>query len=152
MSIGDDIKLAIDKNLSAEVGAALRQRLKQAEDNESALTKAEAELVVLRRIDKTQRQLDREQVEFTTRRIAVEKQAADLIHREAMLALREEHAKERVGEMRQVVRDVFSNNRYKYRESGSVPVGVAQAAGPSAYQGSAMAMTAPVDRTVEGEG
>jgi TolA-binding protein len=60
------------------------------------------------------RNLDTREKEAQLRDKELTDKAYDLKLREAVLQVREDHAKNRVNEMREVVRDVFSNNRFKY--------------------------------------
>lgn len=149
-----EIQDIIRKNLPAEVGDVLRQEL-------SELARLREETSKLAEEGKSWRNdacAAKNALEAATKRLGnIEKREADaaakdvtLTLREELVKLREAHAKERVDEMRGVVKDVFSNNRLKY----SVPVAVPGTNGIKDHNGYVAGGAFPhvEQHTVEGEG
>jgi hypothetical protein len=148
MALEEDISKAIDANLTAEVSKRLKIRIQQAEDVErraylleqeviglkKKLEMSEAQLHELKSLDDLIRKL--ETAKEQARTAAIDKQIVDL---------KIENAKERVGDMKELVRAVFANNQYKYiiQENGQAAV-TASANGYPA--------TVPVTRTVTATG
>jgi hypothetical protein len=148
MAIQDDLRVAIEKNLSAEVGATLKRVLDKAESDASALALSKMSEENLR----TQLNIAQGQVksqEEVEGRIRTAKEAERKVI--AATALKEitdltlANAKERVADMKYLVGLVFQNNFYKYQtmENGSLPAGVDQYGNPK---------TTGYNRTMTGEG
>jgi hypothetical protein len=127
MAINDDIKAAIDKNLSTEVGDVLKKRLELVDSLEKKLA-AEVKLS-LERVERIAEQtkvieragdLDKKAQELKTK----DAEVTSKLLRAEIVALKEEHAKERVAEMRNLVALVFQNNQFKYTltDNGYLPV------------------------------
>lgn len=130
-----DLKDLISSHLPRQVGDALKKRLEDA-------AAVERELRALKeQHERTQHSLDAatkrmvEDEELRKRETAVQAREATVTLREQLISLREVHAKERVEEMRGVVKDVFSNHQFKYSVSsgGTWPVAMQ----PGAYPQSA---------------
>ena len=127
MAINDDIKAAIDKNLSTEVGKALKERLELVEVLEKRLETYEKLAKERTQLIETQTaqlakfgDLERRAAAITVTDIEVSKK----LLRADIIALKEEHAKERVAEMRNLVALVFQNNQFKYQvtDNGYMPI------------------------------
>ena len=127
MAISDDIRAAIDKNLSMEVGDLLKKRLELVDDLEKKL--AASEKLSKERVDRIAEQtatiakagdLDKRTQDLRAKDLEV---TAKLL-RADLIALKEEHAKERVTEMRNLVSLVFQNHQFKYQvlDNGYLPV------------------------------
>jgi hypothetical protein len=148
MALELDIQAAIEKNLSAEVGATLKKRLEIAEGdarrivelrklNEELKGQVEAlSATIIKAGD-----LDKKFQELVKTNAEVEKK----LIRAEIIALKEEHAKERVAEMRGLVSLVFQNNQFKYNltDNGYLPIPSGQGGG---Y------FTAQHNRTITGQG
>jgi hypothetical protein len=135
MAINDDIKAAIDKNLSAEVGEILKRRLELAEadarkivelkklneDLKSLVVSLEAQVAKAGDLDKKFQQL-----------VATNAEVEKKLIRAEIYDLKVEHAKERVFDMKSLVSLVFQNNQFKYStvENGSLPAGCDQYGNP----------------------
>jgi hypothetical protein len=131
MALQDDLRAAIEKNLSAEVGAALKELLASAERDAAALVenrkfveslKGQVEALsatVLKAGD-----LDKKAQDLRTK----ESEVNNKLLRAEIVALKEEHAKERVADMKHLVSLVFQNNQFKYSltETGNLPAGTDQ--------------------------
>ena len=127
MAINDDIKAAIDKNLSMEVGKALKERLELVEILEGRL-RASAKLAEERtQLIETQTAQLARAGDLVEKAKALQLKDAEVtakLLRADLIALKEEHAKERVAEMRGLVLAVFANNQFKYQvnDNGYMPV------------------------------
>jgi hypothetical protein len=149
MALQDDVRLAIDKNLSAEVGSILRQQLQEGESAANALLdvrrqlkNAEAKLESLEYRALT----DKQRAEATA---AAEKAAADLRKAttdKTIVDLKLEFAQQRVEDMRSIVLAVFANSRFKYTvaESGMWPM--------APGQGGQWPVQQPFSHSASGEG
>lgn len=151
MAINDDIRNAIEKHLSHEVGAALKERLAQAD-------KDAAEMIRLGHENTRLVQENAELKHKVSKFDAIEKKIGELHDQElrtrqaltdqAIVTLREQHATERVKDMKDIVLAVFANAKFKYMvsEGGVLPMA---AGAPGSYPSSqAFSRTA----TGEGEG
>lgn len=148
--MNEEIQKAIAKSLPAEVSTVLQERLRTCDRLETEIPRLNVRIADLETKTARAGNLDMREKAIAEN----EKQIADILSkllvREALIGIRESNANERIAEMRGVVKDVFSNNRYKYRETGLVPAGVAQGSGQ--YSSSPMAMSSTIDRAVESEG
>lgn len=166
-----DLQAAIAKHLPSETSGILRERL-------DTLVKLEGQFEVLTGMHEDvtveRDKLLNDNLQYRTHEkslLSRNEKAADretalslreraCEHREQVIDIKEQHAKERVAEMRDVVRDVFSNNRYKYKETATVPVPIAGTPGtpgdgyggcqqPSSH---GFVSQETSEKTVEGEG
>lgn len=136
MALEDEIRIAIDKNLSAEIGTRLLTRLQRAEDDSNALdgfraklqraqdhiTELEAKLARHKEIDERMATLVKREDEVNQKLMRAE-----------IYELRVKCSEEKVGLMRDVVKDVFANHRFKYMvtEGGTMPVMASTGSYPS---------------------
>jgi len=148
MAIEGDISKAIDANLNAEVGTRLKVRLQQAEDLEKKNKLLDQEVIEARRTigdlnSKLERAGDLDKKNEVL--LKVQAEADKKLLRVEIVELKEKHAKERVDDMKELVRCVFANNQYKYliQENG---MGVVTA-NPNNYPA-----TIPTTRTISGTG
>jgi hypothetical protein len=126
MPLNEDLKAAIDKNLNAEIGTALKERLSQAERDALTVKDLKAKLDLWEDDNKN---LKKELGKFTTlEEQTVKAEAATKTLREAttdkkIVELIEKHSTEKVALMSQLVSLVFQNHQYKYtlNESGFLP-------------------------------
>jgi hypothetical protein len=127
MAIEGDISRAIDANLNAEVGNRLKVRLQQAEELERRNTLVEkelkdfkAELQTMKALMSTEEQLDEKIRKFAE----VRDSAKEATIAKAIVDLKIEFSNQRVADMKELVKDVFANSRFKYmtQESGMTPV------------------------------
>ena len=130
--LSEAIQEAVKKNLSGDVGVALQAELKELEllrarikDYEDGAARIKKELDELRSNKAKVADILNREVELTRKEQKVDT-------REKILEIKEGHAKESVGMMRDVVRDIFSNSKFKYQETiytsenGFVPGGSTQ--------------------------
>ena len=124
----DKVEAAAREHLPEAVGNALRERLRQADDERAQLKKAREKINELEQdvvksckalselreressIKQREQRLETEEKSVTAREHAVKL-------REQLIDLREGHADEKVGLIRGIVKDVFSNNRFKYERT-----------------------------------
>lgn len=142
MDMRKAITEAIEKNLSTEIGVALKERLKKADvdaDTAERLTTDvntyRCEARALKSEVETLKALENDKEKIKER-----EQAVSL--REKVIELREKHSLERVSDMRALVEAVFANNRFKYSAVGQIPIG----------DQNGYVNTYPTSREVEGEG
>lgn len=130
-----ELRAAIEKHLPSETSGILRERL-------DTLAKIEVQFAELKSdyaLSLTDRQnlvsaqakgmiqveeLLKHEDSVKTREAALTVRELDCAYREQVIQLKEQHATERVAEMRDVVKDVFGNNRFKYEKTSQVPVAV----------------------------
>ena len=110
---------AVDKGLPHMVGEQLKKRLIQADkDAEEA-----ARIPTLQKMyDEAHKKLagmDTREKDATRRESEVSLRETNTTLREKLVELKEQHAKDRVTEMRGVVQDVFANAKFKYQDVGS---------------------------------
>lgn len=127
MALEDDIIKAINTNLTAEVSGRLKVRIQQAEDNERKLALVEKELKEVKEALQSAKALisTEEQLNEKIRKFAETRDAAkEATVAKAIVDLKLEFAQQRVHDMKELVKDVFANSRFKYTvtEGGSVPV------------------------------
>jgi hypothetical protein len=141
------INAAIEKNLSAEIGTALKERLAKADQDAIELRQAKADVQQMK--EESYKQKDRAD-RLARDHDAMMKRCGDLDGREKALAIREATielregcASARIADMKYIVEAVFANNRFKYSMTGYMPAGCDQYGN---------AQTASVHRDVEGEG
>lgn len=142
MSLSEELQYAIEKNLPGLVGTELKKVLSRAAED------AESIPIMQRTIDSQQRQItllqdwERRGEEVTKREQETTRREIAAATKEALLGVQDTYMKERLADMRGIVKEVFSNNRFKYMESGSQHVVVPQG-GYSNQQ--------TINRSVEGE-
>ena len=153
--LAEELRKVIENSLPMEVGKALKERLEQAEKDSIDAKRLRVEATDLeKRFDERTNQLSdvlKEAGDQKASRADIVSRQNLLAVREATIQLKEKHADEKVGIMRGVVKDVFSNNRFKYVKTGEV-VSVTQP-GKDQYGGSMYpdVTREPVMETVEGE-
>jgi hypothetical protein len=127
MDLTNDINAAIAGHLPAAVGEVLRKRLQQVdqlekdaealrkrlEATEQALSVALAKVAAAGAVDARLAKADAHEKELADA-------AAAMSLREAVIILREAHARERVDDMRSLTQAVFANNHYKYQVQSQV--------------------------------
>lgn len=127
MDLTNDINAAIAGHLPSAVGEVLRKRLHQAdqlekcaeslrkrlEETEQALSTALAKVAAAGAVDARLAKADAREHE-------IEGAAEAVALREAIISLRETHARERVDDMRSLTQAVFANNHYKYQVQSQV--------------------------------
>jgi predicted RNase H-like nuclease (RuvC/YqgF family) len=127
MAIEEDISKAIDANLTSEVSNRLKARLQLAEDLEKksvllerALREAKEENQTLKALVSTEEQLNEKIRRFAEAR----DQAKEATIAKTIVDLKLEYSAVRVADMKELVKDVFANSRFKYtlQEGGTVPV------------------------------
>lgn len=127
MNITAEITEAINKHLSHEIGTALKERLQRA-DNDAELvetSKKAADFWKCAADEKTRELAAHEALKIREQKVSArEALASEAERRVSFEYLRVEQANIRVADMKEIVRAVFSNNRFKYSEVGSAPVGV----------------------------
>jgi hypothetical protein len=124
--INDKIQAAIAENLPSAIGDVLRKRLEEAAHADQQLKASREEVASLRaRVEElTKRVADEGKLETLRLSIDGREAAVSAREREAdLLKLRVELGKERLDDMKGLVRAVFENNRFKYyrTETGQVP-------------------------------
>jgi hypothetical protein len=127
MALTDDLKNAIEKNLSAEVGATLKKVLDRAEADASALALSKMSEENLRnQLHALQKQVKSQEAleELISKNQETEAKALAATAFKQMVDLKMKHSEERVADMKHLVGLVFQNNFYKYQvmDSGSTPV------------------------------
>ena len=143
----NDIHDQIKKNLPGLVGDELVKRLQQADKDAIDLDTARRKLVEMDRYRHDAESMRVQLKGYDERVATVVKREADATLREKLIEMREKHADEKVALMRGVVTDVFANNRFKYNETGYVPV----VTPPSQYSAGGMT-SGSISRTVESQG
>jgi predicted RNase H-like nuclease (RuvC/YqgF family) len=147
MPMDSDIKAAIEKNLSAEIGTVLKERLAQAERIEILNRDLKDKLDEGDLINKNlKKELDKfTSLEDQTKKAEAAAQAAkDATTDKRIVELIEKHSNEKVALMSQLVSLVFQNQKFKYtiQDGGSTPVS----------GGNGGFFTANHSRTITGEG
>lgn len=127
MAIEDDIKAAIDKNISAELGGRLKTRLQKAEDLEAENEILKKELWTTKQKLKASEEQLADQIALGRDLKMLEAKAEEVRKAtvdKAVVDVTLTCANMRINDMKELVKDVFANNRYKYMlsESGMVPV------------------------------
>lgn len=149
-----DIKDQIRKNLPGEVSELLQERLELADAAEK-LEKENAELgekltTMRGRLADAERQCAaysaREEA-ITAAEQAQKLKGLEIQHQKDLLALREELVKRHQQDHLEVVKAVFANNRYKYRETSMIPIAEQNAMG-----GGSFVSQHPSTKDVGGEG
>lgn len=147
MALNDDLKAAIEKNLSAEVGNTLKRRLESVDALEAKVDELQRKLKYAEELTDEYRtklykheELDK-RIEAATKAEAAAKAATI---DKSISDLKDKHAAEKVSMMLDVVKSVFANNQYKYTvsDNGMMPVG----GGQGGY------FTAQHTRTIAGQG
>jgi len=118
----EDISKAINENLPAMIGNELKEVLVKAEEDSKRVLMLESDLRIAQQKWKEAEVLKLFKADLDAIGQKQVMKGIELDKREAVLLVREEFAKVRVEEIRGVVRDVFSNSKFKYYETGSVPV------------------------------
>jgi hypothetical protein len=126
MAISDDLKAAIDKNLNAEIGTALKERLAKAEFDAVLVKDIKSKLDEADVINKNlKKELDKflSLEDQTDKANAAAKTLRDATTDKKIVDLIEKHSNEKVALMSQLVSLVFQNHQYKYtlNESGFLP-------------------------------
>lgn len=121
MELSEEIKKAIQSNLSGLCADELKKFIEVSQENNKKVHRLEAELEELRT---TNRQLDG----FRQKVIAVEQKERanaakenELFIKEEILKMREKHAVDRVEEIRRLTDVVFQSNRLSYNMNLSMP-------------------------------
>jgi hypothetical protein len=145
MTTLENIQEAIKKNLSAEVGDALRKRLNEADADLKALEvlhKRLAELELVAKEVQSDKQRAKQIEMLEEKEKALRRAETD----KYIITLREQSAKDREAFALRVLEIVFSNNVYKYRttETGNLPIPASQ---PGTYPS-----TMPYNREASGVG
>jgi TolA-binding protein len=135
MALELDIKTAIEKNLSAEVGAVLKTRLTKADVDADAVTELNKQVVKLQnQVDNLQKQVKKQEaIEQRIQQAEIaEKALRERQTDSKIVELKMKHAEERVFDMKSIVMAVFQNNQFKYTnvENGSLPAGCDQYGNP----------------------
>ncbi len=128
-TLNEEIQEAIRKDLPARVGEELRSQLNAGVESAKRVVDLTAQLDRTNAINRelsaansqwkqTSDQVELKRVELVAREDALKKREDKIAVLEQEVALRKEFN----GTLRDVVRDVFSNNRFKYRESYPVTV------------------------------
>lgn len=120
--IEQEIRDLIEKNLPAQVGNVLRERLETAEKDAKTVTGLNLDIKRLQNENRVLNSRLAKQEAVEAREAGVTDREKVAAHREALIDLKEAHAKDKVAMMKSVVDSVFANNKYKYQESGTVPV------------------------------
>jgi len=141
----EDINKAINENLPAMVGNELKEVLTRAEKDAVRLTLLESDLRIANQKLKEAEVLKLFKADLDAIGQKQVMKGIELDKREAVLTVREEFAKIRVDEIRGVVKDVFANSRYKYYESGSIPI----SNGPGQYGTTSAPFNKTTDVTTE---
>lgn len=122
IEIDTAIKEAITKNLSAEVGALLQARLKQADIDAEQVKNLQRTVADLKGEVTARIAAEKERDALCATAAAVEAKAEalrtlglELSYREKLTVLREESAKERVGDLKEIVKTVFCSPVSKSR-------------------------------------
>ena len=154
------LQAALQEQLPAAVGGELRTLLETAAEERQELERLRAEKERVER-DKQEciawreksRRFDERETALNDRDRKLDERERQLDVREAVIDLRETHAKERVGEMRDVVRDVFST-RFKFTRNAQEDVVLPGVAGNAPGEYGSPSSVAPASRSesVEGEG
>jgi hypothetical protein len=112
----------IEKQLPSQVGNVLKQRLEVADRCEKKAQELGVQVLTFgKALDDTQVKL----LEAQKRLEGIDVREAKVLEREIKMSLLEcklQCADEKVVMAKEIVALVFANNKYKYQESGSVPV------------------------------
>ncbi len=124
MALETDIQDAIKKNLSAEVGEALRKRLTQADKDAQRVVELEAAYERWRADEKKHGDLTSREVAVTARESRVNDRERELKHLDEIRDLKVKCADDRLGDLRQITAQVFSSPVFRrtVESSGQVPV------------------------------
>lgn len=115
--ISTDLREAVAKHLPKLVGDAVVERLQQADCDAAALKVAEKKVAELGGYKNRVEGVERRESSVADREAQVASKERVLHLREELVKLREQHSKERVDELRGVVKDVFANSRFKYKSN-----------------------------------
>jgi len=118
----EDISKAINENLPAMIGNELKGVLVKAEEDSKRVLMLESDLRIYQQKYKELEVLKLLKADLDVIGSKLMARDIELRIKEESVKLREEFTKVRVEEIRGVVKDVFSNSRYKYYETGSIPV------------------------------
>lgn len=131
----EKIQAAAADHLPSATAGALKKRLEEADVERAGLRRANEQLIEKnKQIERLAQDLKdaadnldaaaQRLRDVEAREVAVAEKEANLLEREielrvkeGLIGLREVHASQRCDEMREVVRDVFSNNKFKYERT-----------------------------------
>lgn len=118
----DAIDEVLRDQLPAALGEELRKVLDQAKEDAERVKRLER--VETERDNFARRIIATEALEkeLSAKQVNLEQRERNIELREKLIELKEEHCKQRVGDLHGVVLAVFANSRFKYSESGQVPV------------------------------
>jgi outer membrane murein-binding lipoprotein Lpp len=131
MAIQEDLRAAIEKNLSAEVGSVIRARLEWCEKLEKEVQSLNTKIETLSSENKELLRRVYAGDSADQRREKAEKAEADARTAQVDLKVQQviiECANLRITDMKELVKSVFANNQYKYlvNENGMAPVSIPQ--------------------------
>lgn len=149
MATLDDVRAAIEKNLSAEVGEILKKRLAKADIDAATCETQKEKIASLEKqiSDLYSRVKIGDELEARIQKAeAAERSLLAATALKEIVDLKLEFAKERVNDMKHLVALVFQNNQYKYQVTDNGYLPVPQGPGGGGY------FTANHSRTIAGEG
>jgi hypothetical protein len=151
-----EINDIINKNLPAQVGEVLKQRLILADQEAQRLKDALGAIESLTREIKSLERQVRENNEIRARIDALNKGEAKLLEKqvaldkdEAVLKVRTEMTNQMIGMNKDIVLAVFANNKMKYSESALVPFAFHSPPTPNNSFPSPQTTTLTANKTIE---
>ena len=107
MALEDDFRAAIDKNISAEIGTALKERLEQAESDATNLVGARSQIKDLQLEVEKHQKMDHDWSRLEERRQGIDAKERELELKEAILNVTEAAALKNRNDLMLVVTQVF---------------------------------------------
>lgn len=134
MALEADLQAAITKNLSAEVGDALRRRLEQAGSDAQRRHELEQQKVRWEADEKKHGDLTSRELAVTARESKVNDKERELKHLDEIRDLKIKCADDRLGDLRHITHQVFSSPVFRRTIEGRDQIPTFTPTGPNGMQ------------------